>query len=47
MSDAVNAQKAPKPVEVEDGKNISGVPVAKVQNSHFVMAAIKIPAFCP
>ena len=44
MSDAVNAQKAPMPVEVEEVKIISGAPVAKVQNSHFTMAAIKIPA---
>ena len=29
---------------LKKAKIISGVPVAKVQNSHFAMAAIKIPA---
>lgn len=41
MTDSVIAQKAPVPLEVEEGKNYLDARLEKVQTNHFVTAVIK------
>ena len=43
IGDPVVAQKAPMPVEVEEGKHNFGAHAGKVRNNHFAMAVTKTP----